>query len=147
MRDLLSVEILCYTANHRHLPTAKALQIFGCGHLGLNASSGIRCYYCSLWIESRTMALIHESEIGLKHYFLKLNIFNHCSTQKYWDLHFDSANITDHWSLITDQCSPRLLAFQSPAFQFNFHSFVFKIAQWWEEREEKGAAYSLSVQT
>lgn len=49
MRDLLSVEILCYAANHGHLPTAKALQIFGCGHLGLNTSSGIIAVPCVLY--------------------------------------------------------------------------------------------------
>lgn len=31
-------------------------------------------YRCSLRIESWIMVLIHEPEIGLKHYFLKLNI-------------------------------------------------------------------------
>lgn len=42
------------------------------------------------------MVLIHEPKIGLKDYFLKLKILNHCSTPEYRDLHLDSANIRDH---------------------------------------------------
>lgn len=147
MRDLLSVEILCYTANHGHLkPTAKALQIFGRGHLGLNTSSGIRHYRCSLRIESWIMALIHEPEVGLKHHFPKRNIFNHCSTPERGDLRFDSANISHHWSSIGAQRIFRSI--QSPASQFSFHSFFFKKGPIMKRKErETGAAYSLSVQT